>query len=183
MRTSLTGSPTASDNQGGGLAFGVYFNQERVPQAVVFKYQPRTLEFFGLSAGSVGPTLHLQWVEGAEVERRRSTLLRKKDANGNWISNCAQIGEECVQWSPFYKDKDEYDTLSAAGESPDTEICEDILLNVNQDDDKLLYYNRMMTADPVPLEDDPEDAYRIQPKYRQWMTPVIYDFSNDPSNK
>jgi hypothetical protein len=33
-----------------------------------------------------------------------------------------------------------------------------ILLNDNQDDDKLLYYNQMMTADPVPLEDDLEDA-------------------------
>jgi hypothetical protein len=49
-------------------------------------------------------------------------------------------------------------TLSAAGKLPDTEICEDILLNVNQDDDMLLYYNQMMTADPVPLEDDLEDA-------------------------
>jgi hypothetical protein len=74
-------------------------------------------------------------------------------------------------------------TLSAAGESPDTEICEDILLNVNQNDDKLLYYNQMMTANPVPLEDDLEDAYRIQPKCRQWMMPMIYDFSNDPSSR
>ncbi len=100
METSLTDPPTASNTQGGGLAFGVYFNQGRVPQAVVFKYQPRALSFFGLTAGSVGPTLHLQWVEGAEVEQRHSTLLQKKDAKGSeldlklctdWRGMCAAV--------------------------------------------------------------------------------------------
>lgn len=41
---------------------------------------------------------------------------------------------------------------------------------------------RMMTAEPVPLADDPDDAYRISPKYRQWITPPSYDFSSDLDN-
>lgn len=144
--SALTDPPTVSDPSGGGFTFGLYFDQSKVFQAVVFRVQPPTWSFFGIQvSGAIAPTVHLQWVKGAEVERRRLSILRTK-VGGNWIPNCKQTGDTCNEefWVPFYKDEAEYNALK--GGNHKYEICEDLLLNVNQDDDKLLYYNRYANA-------------------------------------
>jgi hypothetical protein len=101
------------------------------------------------------------------------TVNRVTNLAGSWIPNCAQIGEDCQSWAPFYKNQQEYDNRNSL--TLETEICEDILLNVNQNPDKLLYYNRMMTADPLV----DKEKYQVTPDTSEYTTPVKYNFSQD----
>lgn len=83
--------------------------------------------------------------------------------------NCVDVRESCPLdgWSPFETDTDtDYEF----------EICSDILLNPDQDPDKLLYYNRILTADPV------DDFYKYKISHPPGLTyraPAKYNFRNN----
>lgn len=67
------------------------------------------------------------------------------------LQNCARIEEQCPDTG--------WDTFELSGTTDIVEICTDIVLNPDQDPDKLLYYNRVLTAEPV----DPNLKYLITP--------------------
>ena len=61
------------------------------------------------------------------------------------FQNCVDVDEKCESWSPFYED--EGDSVIEEDERIEkTQICSDMLLNEDDDPDKLLYYNRVLTA-------------------------------------
>lgn len=86
--------------------------------------------------------------------------------------NCGDVGFSCAEdgWSPF---------IQIEPDSPyEYEICSDILLNPEQNPDKLLYYNRVLTADPV----DDTYKYRIEhPEGIPYRAPAKYDFRSNPN--
>ena len=60
----------------------------------------------------------------------------------------------------------------------ETQICTNILLNPDQDPDKLLYYNRVLTAEPSNIK---EKYKKIPKRGSHYQVPARYDFSNDPN--
>ena len=99
-----------------------------------------------------------------------------------------EVGDKCTEdggeWVPFYRSKTEYDNImTSSGElSHEEEICEDILLNEDQAPDKVLYYNRILTAEPLDKPEDSSDKYKMMPTYGHYVLPPKYDFSDDASN-
>ena len=168
--------------QSSGSSIGVFVDQDKKFQAAVLRLQTPSISFFGATFGQGSPIIHLQYLKGSEVERRRQTMLRSRNKifRGGWTDwseSCADTKADCLGWwKPFYHTQEDYDNRDSL--TTEYEICEYLLLNPNQNPDALLYYNRMLTAEPV----DEADKYLITPKKRQYITPKKYDFSNDPND-
>jgi len=172
---SNTGSIVPPESKSGN-SIGIFQNPEGENEAVVLRLEMPATTLFGIPTGSGRPVIHFQYVKGSEVERRRKTILRTRRSNGDgtfttWVPNCAQVGEECKDWSTFD------DKYSAPGVQ--TQICSDILLNPRQHPDKLLYYNRVLTADPV---DESLKYLLAPPDDTSFKTPDSYDFEGRPDD-
>jgi hypothetical protein len=162
-----------------GNSIGIFQNDDGENEAVVFRLEFPVTSLFGVSTGSGRPFVHFQLIKGSEVERRRQTVLRTSTGGGPWIPNCAQVDTDCKPsgWSSFYKDQAEADLDESGDLEIRTQICSDILLNLDSEPDKLLYYNRIMTAEPL----DPAHKYRIEPPAgSSFKLTKKYDFENNP---
>lgn len=186
---------TAVEKEGGatqsaGSSIGVFLNQDRAFEAFVIRVQTPTMSFFGMTFGGPSIAIHFQYVKGVEVQRRRQTMLRMRTKNndgswGEWIGNCADTVADCgpddggsrdKYWKPYYVDESEYNNRDTA--TTQTEICDYLLLNPNQNPEALLYYNRVLTAEPY----EESDKYKITPDNRYYKLPKKYDFTNDLNN-
>ncbi|CAB9504369.1 Inherit from bactNOG: repeat protein [Seminavis robusta] len=157
-----------------GNSIGVFQDAEGRTEAVVFRLEFPVNTLFGVPlGGGARPVIHFQYVKGSEVERRRQTLLRSRpipetgEQPRPWVTNCVNVLLRCQTWSKFVMHGD-------AG--TEWEICSDILINPEQHPDKLLCYNRVLTAEPT----DPEEKYKITPdEDAAYQTPAKYDFSSN----
>ena len=66
------------------------------------------------------------------------------------------------------------------GDKADTQICKNILINPNNNGDKLMYYNRVVTAELKNPKRDSDNYLIRAPDDSTFQTPARYDFSNDP---
>lgn len=152
-------------------SIGIFQDPDGATEAVVLRVEFPVTTLFGVPLRNVGvgrPIVHFQYVKGSEVERRRATLLRKKQrgSSGPFVANCRQVSEACKQWDDF----------ESSDDSLDVQICSDILLNEEGAPDKLLYYNRVLTAETV----NPKQEYVITPPPGQtYRTPAKYDFAGN----
>jgi len=146
----------------------------------VFRLEFPVASLFGVPINGVRPIIHFQVVKGSEVQRRRETILRKRRRNtqsdtwGPWVANCINVGNKCKKWAPFFKNNQD-----AASPNPleQTEICSDILLNEDSDPDKLLYYNRVITAETL----DENQKYLITPPDgASYKVASKYNYENNP---
>lgn len=164
-----------------GNSVGIFQNPDGENEAIVLRLEFPVTSLFGVTVG--GPRVHFQVIRGSEVERRRQTILRKRsrentDVNyGEWVNNCPLVNCNITSWAPFYKNMDD-----AEADNKDrleqTQICSDILLNPDQDADKLLYYNRVLTADTL----DPSLKFdKVPPPNTSFIAPPEYSFENNPT--
>ena len=79
----------ADDADKGVASVGLFMDHDRNFEALVMRYEPGPFTFFGINNGVGNPVIHMQWIKGSEVERRRETLMRRKK-NGIWVPNCPQ---------------------------------------------------------------------------------------------
>lgn len=89
--------------------------------------------------------------------------------------NCGDVECDNNSWTTFYRDNNE----AATSESDKTiriQICEDILINANDDPDKLLYYNRIMAAEPL---DSSYKYHFTPPEGIEYIAPPKYNYPDD----
>lgn len=78
------------DTATSGNSIGIFRNPEGDTEAVVLRLEMPPISLFGIGAGRIG--IHFQHVKGSEIQRRRTTLLRKRtrsstdDDWGLWIT-------------------------------------------------------------------------------------------------
>lgn len=90
--------------------------------------------------------------------------------------NCEQVRTECTKWAGFFKDVNDA-AVDPATRLEQVQICESILLNPGDaDDDALLYYNRVLTAETV----NEDDKYVITPTGGPFMVAQKYNFESNP---
>jgi hypothetical protein len=93
---------------GSGNNVGIFQNPDGHNEAVVFRLEFPATSLFGIPLGGSGsgPKIHFQMVKGSEVERRRSTLLRRRRRDSvssdwrQWIpvrNMCAKVVEVSLQ--------------------------------------------------------------------------------------
>jgi hypothetical protein len=166
-----------------GNSIGIFQNPDGENEAIVFRLEFPVASLFGITAAGtkpdVKPVVHFQYVKGSEIERRRQTILRTRTRVSlnapfaNWVNNCPLIKCTESSWENFYKDADEFrdkDTLLV-----ETQICIGLLINPEQSPDKLLYYNRILTADTL----DPKLRFdEAPPRNTSFIVPSKYAFGN-----
>lgn len=118
------------------------------PTAVFLRVELPSLQLFGLSVLSGPSTLiHFQWFLGTELERRRSSILRRAGSS----PNCGDIVGSCSVWKRYIGYMND-----------DFEICEDLLLDLDPYNQVLIVSsNPSDSVDfPIRLEDGlPDDWY------------------------
>jgi hypothetical protein len=72
-----TGNP---EELGSGNSIRIFQNPDGQTDAVVFRLEFPAASLFGIPPGGGSPKIHSQMVKGSEVERRQSTILRRRRA-------------------------------------------------------------------------------------------------------
>lgn len=164
--------------QSSGNSIGVFQGPDGENEAVVFRLEFPVMSLFGVTLPSLRPVVHFQVIKGSEVERRRQTILRMKPRSSSlWVANCQQVDRECTSWANFYKSSAEAAADEAGTLAIQTQICTDILLNPEQDPDKLLYYNRILTAETL---EDSQKWLITPPDGARFKRPELYNFEDNP---
>jgi len=155
-----------------GNSLGVFLNDGAF-EAVVSRFEAPVVSLFGVKVPGAGrPIIHFQYLKGSEVERRRASILRTR-VGGVWIPNCDNLASEGIcdnnndsHWADF-------------GNS-DTQICKNILINPDDNSRKLMYYNRVLTAELKNPKKESDNYLIRPPEGSSFQTPARYDFSNSP---
>jgi hypothetical protein len=84
------------------------------------------------------------------------------------VQNCSDVGGKCTRWAEFKED-------GPTNSLEEVEICASILLN-NGDDD-LLYYNRIIAAE---TQNEADEYLITPPDDAKFKVPTKYSFLEDP---
>ena len=163
-------TPDAID-MSGATSFGVFLDDETGDtRSVVFRLEFPQFTIFGFSL-TPGLKIHVQYLKGAELERRRWALLRRGS-----VVNCPNTVQNCGTWKPYRNYVSPYIGDDGSTTSSTWEICESILLDSNHKN-YLDRYNRIMVA--THKENGLELPERIKDPQDQWYLPAKYDMQTN----
>ena len=196
--------------QKAGNSLGVFLNDGDFEAVVLRLEAPVISLFGVTIPGAGRPIIHFQYAKGREIQRRRESILRTRVSGGSWVpvschfhvafsfalvallnrislscdlppllctQNCSNLASEEIcdnnndaHWADF----------GPRSDTRQTQICKNILINPNNNGDKLMYYNRVIAAELKNPKRESDNYLIRSPDDSKYQAPPRYDFSNDP---